>query len=302
MNTLTQVRTEEFDAFGPWVLPVRTPDEVPPLFRAAADLTAVRLALKIPRPIERRNANPAMDLYDRLILVRDSGVEVISRAPQGPSGWKTRWLEAGDLLAVETSTALLDGQFRLHVTGGDCLDLPYNGVSADVMDSLSDAIRAFWRPSGEPLGNTSEHLALLRDDDLDQEDVGLINHLRKLCSRDPALRPLLLRRRSRATRSSDDNFLIRAWYKFRPRDLQAAILATTESELVVVHRRGWLTPKYLPVYSLATTVVPPAKGIQVEARDDPHWLGVRELRLAPTAITLLATPNDGVEKTINSLL
>lgn len=295
MDTSTWARTPELDAFGPWILPVRTPDDLPPLFRTATDLSGARLALKVPRPIERRDARAGMDLYDRLVLVRDDGIELLTRAPEVAAGWQRRWLRAGDLLAVEDSTDLLDGRLRLHAAGGDVVEIPYNGSSGATVRALLDEVRYLWR-TPEGIAAPAAPLPL---DALGPDDVGLVNLQRDLCRHDPWLRPLVLRPRRTASRRGRGpaRALLGAW----PTTLHAAVLGATGSELVVAHRRSWLSRGYRPVHSLATTVVPLNRGIRVEVADDPRWSGLHRLRLAPTSVTLVVVGDDGFEEVVRRL-
>jgi hypothetical protein len=296
MSASTWARTTEIDAFGPWILRVRTPEDVPALFRPVLDLAGARTAVKIPRPIERRDARPGMDLYDRLLVVRDDGVEVLSRVPEAPGGRERRWLPADDVLAIEDSTELLDGMLRLHAAGTEPVEIPYNGASADVVLTLLDEIRFYWRPpAGFP-----ERLPELRLDALGLDDVGLVSHHRDLARHDPMLRPLVLRRRLTAHRAG--NPFVRAVAGTWPPTLHAAVVETTGSELVVLHRRSWLDRGRHGVHSLATTVVPLSRGVHVEVSDDPRWTGIRRLRLAPTDITLLAVSGDGIEDAVRAVL
>lgn len=295
MTTSTWVRTPELDGFGPWILRVGTSDELPPLFRHV-DLAGARAAVKIPRPIERRDARAGMDLYDALVVVRGDGVEVWSRAPGAPEGRVRRWLAADDLLALEDSTDLLDGMLRLHARAGAPVGIPYNGSSSDVVRTLLDEIRSFWRrPDG--FGYPAEDVPL---DALGLHDVALVSLHRDLQRHDPLLRPVLLRRRRTARRAGNGfvGAVDRAW----PTILHAAVVETTGSELVVLHRRVWLDHGRRGVHSLATTVVPLTRGIRLEVTADPRWTGVRRLRLAPTEVTLLALPDDGVEDAVRGLL
>jgi hypothetical protein len=295
MTTSTWVWTPEIEAFGPWILRVRTPDEVPALFRPL-DLTGARAAVKVPRPIERREARAGMDLYDTLVVVRDDGVEVWSRVPGAPGGRVRRWLRAEDLLALEDSTDLLDGMLRLHALGSDPVEIPYNGSSADVVLTLLDEIRSFWRPpTGFP-----ERPPEMPLDALGPEDVGLVSFHRNLSRHDSLLRPLVLRRRLPASRAG--NGLVRTLQRVWPTSLQAAVVETTGSELVVLHRRAWLDRGRRATYTQAATVVPLTRGIRVEATADPRWTGIRRLRLAPTGVTLLAVADDGFEDEVRRLL
>ena len=296
MPTSTWVRTPELDAFGPWILRVRHPDDVPELFRPVRDLAGARTVVKVPRPIERRDARAGMHLYDALIVVRDDGVEVLTREPDAPDGRVRRWLRADDLLAVENSTELLDGILRLHAAGIDPVEIPYNGASADVVLTLLDEIRYLWRPpAGFPAPQPPMSL-----DALGPDDVGLVSHHRDLARHDPLMRPLLLRRRHSARRAG--NAFVRTVGGAWPPTLHAAVVETTGSELVVLHRRSWLDRGRRGVHSLATTVVPLSRNVHVEASDDPRWTGIRRLRLAPTDITLLAVAGDGIEPTLRGLL
>jgi len=296
MATSTWVRTPELDAFGPWILRVRTPEDVPELFRPVRDLAGTRMVVKVPRPIERREVRAGMDLYDALIVVRDDGVEVLSRVPDALDGRVRRWLPADDLLAVEDSTELLDGMLRLHAAGIDPVEIPYNGASADVVLTLLDEIRFLWRqPGGFPERQPDMPLEALGPD-----DIGLVSHHRDLARHDPLMRPLVLRRRHTARRSG--NAFVRTVEGAWPPTLHAAVVETTGSELVVLHRRTWLERGHKGIHSLATTVVPLMRGIHVEVSDDPRWTGIRRLRLAPTDVTLLAIAGDGVEQTVRGLL
>ncbi len=293
----TWVRTPELDAFGPWILRVRTPDDVPALFRPVVDLTATRTVVKVPRPIERRDARAGMDLYDTVVAVRADGVEVWSRVPQAPSGRVRRWVPADDLLAVADSTALLDGMLRLHAAGDVTVEVPYNGSSAEVVRDLMDDIRSFWRSPDAPFPPRREEMPLGA---LGPDDIGLVSLHRDLTRHDPMLEPVVLRRRRTARRAG--NGFVRSVQGAWPTSLQAALVETTGSELVVLHRRSWLTRGHRDVTSLATTVVPLTRGLQVETTNDPRWSGIRRLRLAPTSVTLLAVADDGVEAAVRRLL
>jgi hypothetical protein len=274
---------------------VRTQQELPALF-GHVDLTGARTALKVPRRIERRDARAGMDLYDTLVVVREAGVEVWSRAPEAPGGRVSQWLPADDLVAIEDSTDLLDGMLRLHARGVGPVAIPYNGSSADVVHTLVEEIRFFWRPPG----GFPEHLTEMPLDALGPDDVGLVSHHRDLSRHDPALRPLVLRGRRTARRAGSG--FVRTVRGVWPTILHAAVVETTGSELVVLHRRAWLDHGRRGVESLATTVVPLTRGIRVEVTPDPRWTGIRRLRLAPTDVTLLAVADDGVEDAVRGLL
>ncbi|WP_448629439.1 hypothetical protein [Cellulomonas soli] len=80
----TTASTTEYDRFGPWIDQVRTPQDVPRLYRDhAIDLDSARLVLKVPRNITRRDATPDMDLYDHLLVLDATRLTVLSRRTTG---------------------------------------------------------------------------------------------------------------------------------------------------------------------------------------------------------------------------
>ncbi len=293
--TAAWVRTAEFDAFGPWILPVTAPHEVPPLFQPHADLAGTRLVVKVPRPIERRDARPDMDLYDHLVLVRPDAVEILTRGHQG--GVLRTALAGSDLLALENSVALLAGRLTLHARTTAPVEIAYNGSSADLVDTLVADIRRMWRPGtvgddapGEPPRRGS----------LGPDDQDLVARVRDLGAAEPGLRSLWLRRRTTAPpRAAVLAGLVDQLF---PADLHASVVCATGSELVVVHRRERLARRSMPAHSIATTIAPRDRGLHLERSEDPHRPGVVRLRLAPTPITFLATADDGVERALRDVL
>ncbi len=130
--------TREYDAFGPWMQKVRNAEELPPRFDAFwPELSAAGAVAKVPYPVERRNALPGSDLYERVLalcpdglvlLAIDGGSVRILRKPYGRLSW------------IALTTDLLDAHLLLG-EGGDW-DLPFNAVSEDVALELVDAVRA----------------------------------------------------------------------------------------------------------------------------------------------------------------
>jgi hypothetical protein len=302
---MTQTRTAEFDSFGPWAMVVTTPDQVPPLFRPATDLTNVRFAVKIPRDIERRNANPRMNLYDTFILVQDQQLTVLSRVLGSESTWDRKVIVANDLLAIEDSDELLDGQLRLHVRNEKPVFIHYNGVSTDVIQALVDQIRSCWRHPG-PVAEAASRSATGADMEIDRvlgpRDIWLVNHYRNLRQREPQLNLLEVRPSRVVQVRQDAPLLVKLRHSRRPPTLHAAIVAQTDSELILLHHRSWLDSDRYTDCSFATTVVPLGRNIQLEAKDHPYWQGIRSVRLYPTLIAPLVANSDGFEAAIESLL
>ncbi|GAA3799516.1 hypothetical protein [Cellulomonas soli] len=296
----------EIDQFGPWVLPVRTPEDVPPLFRPhGVDLAESLLVLKVPRPITRRDVQPGMDLYDRLLVVDPRGLTVLSRRHGAPGAYDVSVVPHPQITAVQNSTDLLDGLFVLHGAGsqtapaptgwgaspagsGSALTVPYNGSQSDVLDGLAAVLRelAFlgWLPPAPADASVHRMPAYA----LGRDDVGLVSALQDLQEREPGLPAPVLQPRTRAPRTGWAS-LLDAW---RPVTVHACVLLAGPRELHVLHRRSWCTTGSKPVQSLVHTVLPTGRTALVE-RPHPALRGVRVVSLVSGATSLDLVLPDG---------
>ncbi len=65
---MTNLNTAEYDSFGPWVFEISEQCPIPALFEPNVNSdNNTLLSIKIPRDIERRNANPEMHLYNYVV-------------------------------------------------------------------------------------------------------------------------------------------------------------------------------------------------------------------------------------------
>ena len=132
-------RTKEFDAFGPWVYEIGEEHDLPPLFHKYKHLQDSALMMfKIPRHIERRNANPDMHLYDAVIGVFENHVFLLYRF--GDSVNEQR-VNNKDLQTIEVTQALLSGKLKLY-TDTRIFTISYNTVSQHVITKAINIIRA----------------------------------------------------------------------------------------------------------------------------------------------------------------
>lgn len=123
----------EYDAFGPWLLPIKTGADMPPRFRSAhAGLQDADYLIKIPRSIDRRDAYPGADLYESVFALDDEGFTVLT-ATDGSEGFVSRHIAWDEVAAVRTVSNLLRADFVLLLKEGDALTVTYNAVSADLM-------------------------------------------------------------------------------------------------------------------------------------------------------------------------
>lgn len=299
------VRSDEFDAFGPWVLPITTLDEVPPLYRGhRLDLGSALKAVKVPRDITRRDANPTMDLYDHLVVLHEDRLTVLSR---GGDGYTTRQVRPEQVLAVEDSTDLLDGRLVLHLSGAGPgrVVLRYNGSSREVIGDLLRALRRVYLPDrpvvAPPAGPRS--LAL---DELGPDDVALVTLQHETLPDEPTMALLAAhpRRRLAPTTPGVPGALSRLVHSVRPMTLQGLVVCGDGVEVQLLHRRTWWVRGARPVHSIARTIVPLARLSEVTVSEHPVYGAARDvrLRLAEAHLTVPVPAGSPAERVLTGLV
>ena len=278
------VSTAEYDAFGPWVLEVRTPEDVPRLYRGYPfDPGSSLLVLKIPRSIARRDANPDMDLYDHLLVVGPEHLTVLSRRS---SAFIAVEIAYSSIVAIEDSVDLLDGRLILHTDTGAAMTLPYNGSSQRLMGRLVNLLRELSLVAAEPSGRgRSRWLEALPGGpasapglrDLGDRDVALVTEQQDLFRREPGL--LLLAAHGGRTVAPRGSSLADRVRAARPTNLQGAVVCAAEHELQILCRRHWFVRRSRPVHSLTRLVIPVARIDAVTVRADARYAQVNAVTI-----------------------
>jgi hypothetical protein len=263
--------TAEYDAFGPWILEVAVARDLPRLF-SDADLTGSRLALKVPRSIERRYASPSMDLYDYLVVARDDSLTILSRVDQGYSSYVVTFDE---IVLIEVSVNLLVGRLRLLTADGSEFALPFNAVSESLIAKLVDLLRA---SAGRSLAraNFDAEPPPARDD-LGVQDVWITTQFRDLVRAQPDLDYFGGYGRTRLTPRG--GFLARAAYLLRPAVLHAVIVCGSPTELVLLSSREWMLRGRGANYTRARTIIRPSSVTSVSSAEHPTFPGINVVTL-----------------------
>ncbi|SDJ01666.1 MarR family transcriptional regulator [Aliiruegeria lutimaris] len=134
---------KEYDAFGPWLTAVKAEEEMPPRFRAFyAENKDATFLLKVPKNADRRQLRPGMDLYEAVFVVDKDGVAVIRLEDGGITRTYAAW---DDVAAVGSYGDKLQGVWTLYLKDGTRSTLTFNRVSTDLMDKVTDFVRACLR-------------------------------------------------------------------------------------------------------------------------------------------------------------
>jgi hypothetical protein len=229
----TAEQLREYDAFGPWIDEVTSPELMPPRFRSFHDeLAAAQLVLKFPRPVERARVRPGQDLYAAVLAIHPDRLTLL-QLPSVPGGDVIRRdVGVRDVVAVSSLVNLLVGRWSLLLRDGSRLDLEHPTLSQYRVDAATDLMRRLCRPAATgpavPPGTPVEVTEIaLRN---------VLAGLRPRCAK--PLVPLHFEPRNVLRRDSRGRFVLTS----------AAVLADTGGELVIVHggppRRPWRGPGY----------------------------------------------------------
>lgn len=129
----------EYDGFGPWMLPVRQLEDMPQRFRTCyPEHAQAPFLLKLPRPEERRNLAPGMDLYLAVLAVHET--EVVLMRQEG-TGLQVLRCPCAAIQAIRVFQHLLHGRLELLTADGTRFGLDYNGSSQEVIDQVVGFLR-----------------------------------------------------------------------------------------------------------------------------------------------------------------
>ncbi|GAB3605092.1 hypothetical protein GCM10027413_05010 [Conyzicola nivalis] len=266
----------EYDAFGPWIDEVTSPEEVPRLYRDyPIDFADTRTVLKFPRDIARRDATPAMDLFDHLVIVTERALTVLSRADD-------RYTEVSvphdQVAAITDWVNLLDARLVIQTLAGDVVSVAYNGSSNDSVTALVDQLRELAHRAAPTRGRAAlAALPTLGLDDLGKKDALIVTSFRDLVRREPDVRLVAARgREAIASRTTAARLLDLV---ARP-TLHGCAVGISDTELHIIGRREWIVRGGAPVVSRSRTII--ALGLLGKATvaEHPKFAGVNVVTLA----------------------
>lgn len=133
-----EYKKAEYNAFGPWILEINDQYPLPPIFIPYYKEDGIDLMrIKIPRNIERRNANPDMDLYDYVIGLYENHIYIMERLENDVKETKILYDE---IEGLENFVDILLGKFTIFLNDRKVI-IPYNAVSEQIINSMIRIIR-----------------------------------------------------------------------------------------------------------------------------------------------------------------
>jgi hypothetical protein len=234
-------RSKEFAEFGPWILEVNGPDDVPRAFRDFPfDFGPENRVIKVPRDIPRRSARPDMHLYDEMACVDGKQLTVLQRSGDG---YTTTSIALDAIAVIEHGTELLLGWLVITTTDGTRARMSFSGSSRATVAWFVELLHP--SRSLDPL--RSDPLAL---EALGAPDIGLVTAY-LAASKRRALRVLATFRGS--TLAERPSLLTRL-RRAIPR-LSGLVLCENSDELVLISRKEWIRSSPAPDLSIKETIV-----------------------------------------------
>jgi len=133
-----EYKKAEYNAFGPWIIEITDQYPLPPLFIPYYKEDGIDLMkIKIPRDIERRNANPDMDLYDYVIGLYENYIYILERLENDVRETKILYDE---IEGLENFEDILLGKLTIFLNDRKVV-IPYNAVSRQIISSMMKIIR-----------------------------------------------------------------------------------------------------------------------------------------------------------------
>lgn len=234
----------EYDAFGPWVDPVRSLEEMPPRFRSVyAEHEKARFLLKVPVDAERLDLRPGMSLYRQVLAVHEDRLCLMHLDETGEVACRSIGWEA--VAAVESGVNLLVARWSLLLRSGEAVSLSYKAVSARRLDTVGEFIRDRLISGSGRRG--SRHVA---EPDSSPEAIpdlfyrGLFIAVRN--AEVGPVRPLHFEPRDRVCRDDDNRFRLST----------GVLVLDTRNELIIADRGAATRRFFHPTYASRFVYLP----------------------------------------------
>ena len=262
----------EYDAFGPWIYEVNEEHLMPSLFVSYyKEDSNYLMRVKIPRNIERKEANPDMDLYDYVIGMYEDHIYILKRNNKYVEEIRTFYSE---IEGIEDLRELLKGTLTIYLKNNKIV-IHFSTVSGDVIMKLTRIIRERYTKRA-----FSEKIDYYYDKDLNLDTLYL-NLLNSIKSEDRAIRICAIQR-SISLEFKVGSFLERIQHFLSGNTLLNTLHLSTSQELIIFTRGKVFNKNKQKNYNYAITYIPLEKlcSIKIENYEKYSGLVVLNLKLS----------------------
>lgn len=262
------MRDPEYDRFGPWVLEISNEDPIPPLFVSWMTRDEAPLfSIKIPRPDERRNLEPGMNMYDYVVSLYESDLHVLER---NENDVNEQSIPYKDIVAIRHKEDLLDGELNIYIAQRS-YSIPYNTVSSEIVCRLADLLRERYIADGSSEAASSGNAGSMEvGDELSFYFNGLLKGARK----DQPDMSILATQTEVPVSSIEENLWRRFLYGAIDKRLLESIHMFNGRELQIINRGRTWSYRWQVVYGKETLFLPLEKITGINVEPDPKNPGI----------------------------
>jgi len=266
--------TAEYNAFGPWAYEISDRYPLPRLFAPyfTADDKAV-MKIKIPREIERRNAEPGMDLYDYVVALYEDRLLVLKR--EGDTVLEKQ-IPLKEFKGVRIYQNLLKGGYTIFSARGS-ISFPFNSVSLDLFQKLTNLSLERVKTQGRDISN-------LPVTETAPESMLLINMLHDVEMKLPDVRAGAVQKSADVHRKGATQNIIERmlWGEMNPE----ALHLYTDRYLIVLENGVFPNHVGMQEFGYTQTIIPLSciDGIEVAHSEEYSLLEEARLTLGPDRV------------------
>ena len=270
----------EYNAFGPWAYEISDKYPVPrlfvPYFESNDDAI---MKIKIPREIERRNANPGMDLYDYVVALYEDSLLVLERRDDKAVEHR---INLKDFKGIRIYENMLKGGYTIY-SAEEAISFPFNAVSIDLFQKLTNLVLE--KAKGMDVAGSTVQVSSLPVTDTVPESMLLTNMLHDIQMKVPDLRVGAVQKsvdvhRKGATRDIIERLL---WKEMNPE----ALHTYTDQYLVVLENGVFPNRVAMQEFGYTQTIIPLncIDGVEVAASADYSLLEECILSMGTNKVT-----------------
>lgn len=251
----------EFNTFGPWVYEINDAYPLPRLFAPYfKDDDQAIIKIKVPRDIDRRNANPEMHLYDYVIALYKDQLRILERREDDTVG--ESFVNAADFMGIRIYKNLLRAACTIYSVDG-ATSFSFNSVSMDLVWKFANLILASLEKSN-PMNVSS-----LPVTDAEPETMLLQNMLHDLQIEKPDITLAAVQKGIDVYRKEGTAAMIERmiWKEMNPE----ALHLYTDKELIVLENGFFPNRAGMPDFGYTYTIVPLNKVTAVNISDSKEY-------------------------------
>ncbi|MCG8483924.1 MAG: hypothetical protein MJA31_11490 [Clostridia bacterium] len=205
-----------------------------------------QIIFKVPRDIDRKDANPGMDLYDYVVAAYDHHICILKRA-----GNEIIKKEANyqDIQGISNYQNLLLGELTLFLDD-ETLKIKYNTVSSDIIFKFVKIIRNKYITTDSLLPHNP-----LKDHTVRNLEIFYFNELNRLKQYDNNLKVISLQPTTKLS-YKDSGFFKKVFHKLVRSTLPSSLYLSNQKEMIIITKGRKIRIFNRPDYSYTYTYIP----------------------------------------------